>query len=167
VEGDDLPAVRNIPSKGYGSLPYCDAEHNPNLVRIYIDSQHDYLHDRIYLLGARVVACENGAVVRSRNIVHMSAQPAGEIGQNAETPSAESQNTATSSTQSDDEATLFLNWSSELLKTIAELAAPDETATRKRRFISSSGMAPNSKCCWKAWAVTPPRFWPPRRSMIS
>ena len=32
-----------IPSKGYGSLPYCDAAHNPNLVRVYLDAQHDYL----------------------------------------------------------------------------------------------------------------------------
>ena len=41
--GDRIDALRYIPSKGYGSLPYSDAEHNPNLVKIYIDAQHDYL----------------------------------------------------------------------------------------------------------------------------
>ena len=41
-----------IPSKGYGSLPYSDDAQNPNLVRVYIDAQHDYLLDRTYLLGA-------------------------------------------------------------------------------------------------------------------
>jgi hypothetical protein len=50
-KGDRIAALGYIPSKGYGSLPYCDAEQNPNLVRIYVDAQHDYLHDRIYLLG--------------------------------------------------------------------------------------------------------------------
>ena len=119
-KGDDLPIVRNIPSKGYGSLPYCDAEHNPNLVRIYIDSQHDYLHDRIYLLGARIAACENGHVVRTRNIVHMSTHAAGAIGGRTEPSPTE-----------DDEATLFLSWSRELLETIYELAAPDENGEKK------------------------------------
>ncbi len=59
-KNDAIDALTYIPSKGYGSLPYCDATQNPNLVRIYIDAQHDYLHDRIYLLGALVVASEGG-----------------------------------------------------------------------------------------------------------
>ena len=36
---------------------------NPNLVRIYLDAQHDYLEDRVYLLGALVVACKDGTPV--------------------------------------------------------------------------------------------------------
>ena len=58
--GDDVTALSFIPSKGYGTLPYCDAAHDPNLVRVYIDAQHDYLEDRVYMLGALVVACEDG-----------------------------------------------------------------------------------------------------------
>ena len=34
---DDVEALSFIPSKGYGSLPYSDAEQNPNLIRIYVD----------------------------------------------------------------------------------------------------------------------------------
>ncbi len=49
--GDDLRALSYIPSKGYGSLPAVEAGLHPNLVRIYLDVQHDYLHDRVYLLG--------------------------------------------------------------------------------------------------------------------
>ncbi|MFN3649232.1 MAG: AAA domain-containing protein [Armatimonadota bacterium] len=74
-KGDPLEAPRSIPGSGYGSLPYCDAEQNPNLVRIYLDAQHDYLHDRLYLVGARVVACAGGEPARSRSVVHLSNGP--------------------------------------------------------------------------------------------
>src|SRR5439155_7104811 len=57
-KGDPIQALSYIPSKGYGSLPYADAQQNPNLVRVYLDAQHDYLEDRIYLLGALVVGLE-------------------------------------------------------------------------------------------------------------
>ena len=56
----NVESIPYIPSKGHGSLPYCDPEHNPNLVKVYIDAQHDYLQDRIYLLGSLVVAYEDG-----------------------------------------------------------------------------------------------------------
>ncbi|HMP42983.1 MAG TPA: PD-(D/E)XK nuclease family protein, partial [Roseiflexaceae bacterium] len=59
-KGDDLRALKYIPSKGYGTLPASDATIHPNLVRIYLDVQHDYLHDRLYLLSALVVASEAG-----------------------------------------------------------------------------------------------------------
>ena len=105
-KGDRLPALAYIPSKGYGSLAYADADHNPNLVRVYIDAQHDYLHDRIYLLGALVVASENGVELASRRqcIVRMTdGAPS--------TPEAEQQ--------------LFLAWIDETLRAVVELAAPD------------------------------------------
>ncbi len=112
--GDEVRYAHNIPSKGYGSLPFCAADHNPNLVRIYIDAQHDYLHDRIYLLGALVVASENGEIARRRHIVHLATQPLGAIGELGDD-------------QSDArEAELFLGWSRELLAAVYELAAPDE-----------------------------------------
>jgi len=72
---EPIRALSYIPSRGYGSLPYCAADHNPNLVRVYLDVQHDYLHDRLYLLSALVVACEGGAAVRRRSVVHLADGP--------------------------------------------------------------------------------------------
>jgi len=105
-KGDDLDALSYIPSKGYGSLPYCDAAHNPNLVRVYIDAQHDYLQDRVYMLGALVVACEDGAPMpaRRRSVVHLTDAP----------PVSDEQ-----------ERDLFLRWTTETIRAIVELAAPD------------------------------------------
>jgi hypothetical protein len=106
LKKDQIESLTYIPSKNYGSLPYCDAEHSANLVRIYIDAQHDYLNDRIYLLGALVAACEQGvaAPARRRHIVHIADAP-------PEKPEEEKQ--------------LFVNWIGEALKAIVELAAPD------------------------------------------
>ncbi|HET8521687.1 MAG TPA: PD-(D/E)XK nuclease family protein, partial [Thermomicrobiales bacterium] len=101
-----VDCVTYIPSKGYGSLPYCDANQNPNLVRVYIDAQHDYVQNRIYLLGALVVAAEHGieSSTRRRSIVRMTPGP----------PDAET------------EERLFVDWIGEVLRAIVELAAPDE-----------------------------------------
>ncbi|HEV7214909.1 MAG TPA: PD-(D/E)XK nuclease family protein, partial [Chloroflexota bacterium] len=105
-KGDPIEALSYIPSKGYGSLPYCDAQQNPNLVRVYIDAQHDYLHDRIYMLGALVAGCEAGEErpERRRSIVYLTDGP-------PETPEAERD--------------LLLRWIFETVHAIAELAAPD------------------------------------------
>jgi len=105
-KGDAIESLSYIPSKGYGSLPYADAGHNPNLVRVYIDAQHDYLEDRVYMLGALVVACEDGVerADRRRAIVHMTDRP----------PDT-----------SDGEAELFVRWIDETVRAIVELAAPD------------------------------------------
>jgi hypothetical protein len=105
--GDDIASISYIPSKGYGSLPYSDATQNPNLVRIYLDAQHDYLYDRLYLLGALVVGNENGEPVpeRRRHVVSMSDRP-------PVTPEIERQ--------------LIVEWLERLLGALAEVAAPDE-----------------------------------------
>jgi len=105
-KGDDLDALSYIPSKGYGSLPYCDAAHNPNLVRVYIDAQHDYLQDRVYMLGALVVACADGVPTpaRRRSVVHLMEAP----------PVSDEQ-----------ERDLFLRWTTATIRAIVELAAPD------------------------------------------
>ncbi|HET7197118.1 MAG TPA: PD-(D/E)XK nuclease family protein, partial [Burkholderiales bacterium] len=107
LKGDPLRALSYIPSNGYGSLPYCDAQHNPNLVRIYIDAQHDYLEDRIYLLGALVSAAEGGVEMpaRRRSIVHLTDGP-------PETPAQERE--------------LFVGFARALLRAVVEVAAPDE-----------------------------------------
>jgi hypothetical protein len=103
-KGDPVQALSYIPSKGYGSLPYADAEHNPNLVRVYLDAQHDYLHDRIYMLGALVVACEEGVPARRRSVVRLLDGPP---------------DTA------EKESGLFIGWVLETMRAVVELAAPD------------------------------------------
>jgi hypothetical protein len=106
AQGDPIAALSYIPSKGYGSLPYSDAAQNPNLIRIYIDAQHDYLQDRIYLLGALIVASERGVEVphRRRTIVHMTDGP----------PDTTAK-----------ERALFLRWIDETLRALIAVAAPD------------------------------------------
>ncbi len=103
----DAPAF--IPYKGQPSLPYCDAEHNPNLVRIYLDAQHDYLHNRIYLLGALVVAYEEGQPARRQHVVHVTEGPP---------------DTA------EKEGALFAAWVRDLLATVVALAAPDASGEK-------------------------------------
>ncbi len=105
-QGDPLAALGYIPSKGYGSLPYCDATQNPNLIRVYIDVQHDYLQDRLYMLSALVVACEEGIEVpeRRRSVVQIADGP----------PDANAK-----------EEAVILRWIEETLRAIAAVAAPD------------------------------------------
>ena len=103
---DDVEALSFIPSKGYGSLPYSDATQNPNLIRIYVDAQHDYLLDRTYLLGALVVASEGGVETpeRRRSVVRLSDGPPDTLAK---------------------EERLFVDWIEATLRAIVELAAPD------------------------------------------
>jgi len=102
---DEMDAGGSMPTKGYGSLPYSDAEQNPNLVRVYIDAQHDYLHDRVYLLGALVVASDCGVEKRRRSIVKLAEGP-------PDTDKAEED--------------LFLGWVDDTMRAIVELAYPDD-----------------------------------------
>jgi hypothetical protein len=111
-KGDDLRSLTYIPSKGYGTLPASDAALHSNLVRIYLDVQHDYLHDRVYLLSALVAASEQGTEPpeRRRVVVQLADIP-------PETPQIEQ--------------ALFIGWIGDVLRTVAELAAPDETGERQ------------------------------------
>ena len=101
-----------IPHKGYGTLPAHSEMLHPNLVKVYIDAQHDYLHDRIYMLGALVVACDNGKEdnERRRSIVRM---------------------TPISPNSNDMERALFVDWIDETLRAIVELAAPDAEGQKR------------------------------------
>ncbi len=103
--GEPVEAPPWIPGTGYSSLPYTDAEHDPNLVRVYLDAQHDHLTDRVYLLGALVVGCEGGREVptRRRSVVRMADGA----------PDAAA------------EAALFLRWVWDTLRAINDVAAPD------------------------------------------
>ncbi|MCC7022089.1 MAG: AAA family ATPase, partial [Thermomicrobiales bacterium] len=105
-QGDDIRYFPYIPSKGYGSLPYSDAKQNPNLVRVFIDAQHDYLDDRLYLLGSLVVGNEAGApsADRRQSIVKMADGP----------PDEEA------------ERSLLIAWIEATIRAIATVAAPDE-----------------------------------------
>lgn len=107
---DPIIAANRIPSKGYGSLPYCDESQNPNLVRVYIDAQHDYLQDRVYLLGSLVVAREAGVPVRRQSVVHLTEGPPDTL---------------------EKERVLFVRWIEDTLRAIVTLAAPDETGARR------------------------------------
>ncbi|MDQ2654171.1 MAG: PD-(D/E)XK nuclease family protein, partial [Chloroflexota bacterium] len=105
-QGDAISALRYIPSKGYGSLPFSSPEQNPNLVRVYIDAQHDYLNDRIYLIGALVTGNEHGEPdpERRRSVVEMTTAPPDE----------------------DSERELLVNWIEATIRAVVEMAAPDE-----------------------------------------
>ena len=107
VRKDGTSALGYIPGKGSSTLPVSTPERNPNLVRVYVEAQHDYLHDRIYLLGAMVVASKDGRpdTTRRRAVVHMTAGP----------PEKASQ-----------ERDLFVAWTKELVQAVVELAAPGE-----------------------------------------
>jgi hypothetical protein len=104
--GDTIGWLPYIPSKGYGSLPYSDAEHNPNLVRIFIDAQHDYLLDRLYLIGSLVVANERGAPAPERRctIVEMTPGPPEEV----------------------TERDMLVRWIDGTIRALAAVAAPDD-----------------------------------------
>jgi len=107
-----VEALSYIPNTGYGSLPYSDAGQNPNLVRIYIDAQHDYLHDRIYMLGALVVGNEHGKEHpgRRRTVVRMAEGL-------PDSPGREEQ--------------LFVDWLTETLRAVVEVAAPNADGEAK------------------------------------
>ena len=105
VRKDDTAALSYIPGKGSSSLPVSTPDLNPNLVRVYIDAQHDYLNDRIYLLGGLVVACQGGVPdpERRRAVVRMTDGPPLDASR---------------------ERQLLIDWTRDLLGAVVELTAP-------------------------------------------
>ncbi|HEU0165642.1 MAG TPA: PD-(D/E)XK nuclease family protein, partial [Thermomicrobiales bacterium] len=103
---DPMEALDWIPHKGYGSLPWSDETQNPNLVRVFIDAQHDYLHDRLYMAGALVVGNEGGFPnpARRRSAVSLSDAP----------PDSAAI-----------EERLLVDWIANTLQAVVEVAAPD------------------------------------------
>ncbi len=67
--GERFVVGNDITGAGYGSLPFSDVEHDPNLVRIYLDVQRDYLHDRLYLVSALIQGCTDGEPTESQRHV--------------------------------------------------------------------------------------------------
>ncbi len=105
-KGDEIEAISWIPGMGYTSLPASNATLHPNLVRVYIDAQHDYLNDRLYLLGALVTGNEQGQPVasRRRTVVKLAEGP----------PES-----------NEVEEAHLREWVRDTLAAIAEVAAPD------------------------------------------
>ena len=104
-QGDHIVSLSYIPSKGYGSLPYSDAEQNPNLIRVYIDAQHDYIGDRIYLIGSLITGNAGGVPdpARRRSVVTIADRvPDEQV-----------------------ERDLLVTWIDATIRGIAEIAAPD------------------------------------------
>jgi len=98
---DGTQALSYIPGKGNSSLPVSTPDLNPNLVRIYLDAQQDYLEDRIYLLGALVVACKDGTPVARKAVVRLLDSPPDTVAK---------------------ERQLFMAWTRELVQAVVELA---------------------------------------------
>ncbi len=111
-KGDAITSIPSIPGKGYTSLPYSDATHNPNLVRVYLDAQHDYLHDRVYMLGALVVASCNGVETEAgrRRVVRVT-------------------NGIPDSSAA--EEALFVGWIQATVAALVDAAAPDENGEKR------------------------------------
>lgn len=111
-KGDPVKASTFMSHRGYGTLPFCGPDHNPNLVNIYVDAQHDGQSGHLYLLGALVAAAEHGTFDRERraSVVRMSARPPLTI---------------------DDERDLLLDWIEETLAAVVRVAAPDENGDRR------------------------------------
>src|SRR5262249_10817305 len=105
VRKDGTSTLGYIPGKGSSTLPVSTPDRNPTRVRVYVEPQHAYLHDRICLLGALVVASKDGRPdpARRRSVVHLTAGP----------PEKASQ-----------ERDLFVAWTKELVQAVVELAAP-------------------------------------------
>ncbi len=101
VRKDGTQALSYIPGKGNSTLPVSTPDLNPNLVRIYLDAQQDYLEDRVYLVGALVVACQGGTPVGRRAVVRLLDGP-------PDTAAKEQQ--------------LFVEWTRELAKAVVDLA---------------------------------------------
>jgi hypothetical protein len=96
---------RNLPAKGYGTLPFCGPEHNPNLVSLIIDAQYDHLNERVYALGARLLAHRDGELHQTRTVIEIADGP-------PQTHQVEQQ--------------LFVRWIESTLRALGEIAAPDQ-----------------------------------------
>jgi hypothetical protein len=111
VRKDDIQALSYIPGKGNSSLPVSTPELNPNLVRIYIDGQHDYLEERVYLLGALVVACKDGTPISRRAVVRITSGPPDSMVK---------------------EQQLFMDWTHELVQAVVDLAVSGQPEEEKK-----------------------------------
>jgi len=99
----EIRAKKRLSRRGHPSLPFSSPTVNPNLVTLYIDAQYDFLQDRLYGLGALVVANEGGIEKQSRSVVHLADGP----------PRSEAI-----------ERELLQNWINDTLRAVVEIASP-------------------------------------------
>ena len=111
VRKDGTQALSYIPGKGNSSLPVSTPDLNPNLVRIYLDAQQDYLEDRVYLVGALVVACKDGTPVGRKAVVRLMDGPPDTVAK---------------------ERQLFVDWTRELVQAVVDLAVSGAPAGEKK-----------------------------------
>jgi hypothetical protein len=114
---DDIAAFPFIPGRGNSTLPAVRPDANPNLVWVYVEAQHDYLNDRVYMLAALVVGCKNGVPdpARRRTVVHLTNGP----------PESAAQ-----------ERQLFIDWTRDVVKAVVELAdSRDEPKAAPIHFV--------------------------------
>src|SRR5262249_20458542 len=109
VRKDGTDALGYIPGKGQSTLPASTPTLNPNLIRVYVEAQHDHLNDRVWCLAALVVGCKDGqaAPQRRRVVIHTTDGPAVEARQERE---------------------LFAAWARDLVWAAVEVAAPERSA---------------------------------------
>jgi hypothetical protein len=93
---DNIEAKQYILGSGFGSLP--DSQRYPDLIKVFIDAQCDYIEDRIYLMAGLIVAPD-----RTIEVVEMADLP----------PDAGV------------ERDLLITWLKKLLQKIAEAAGVD------------------------------------------
>jgi hypothetical protein len=92
----DNPSIEAKPfllGSGFGSLP--DPQRYPDLVKVFLDAQHDYIEDRVYLLAALVAG-----PAKTVEVVDMTAAPPDTAAEQA----------------------LLLTWLTRLLPAIADVA---------------------------------------------
>ncbi len=111
VRKDGTQALSYIPGKGNSTLPVSTPDLNPNLVRIYLDAQQDYLEDRVYLVGALVVACKDGTPVARRAVVKLMDGPPDTVTK---------------------ERKLLVEWTRELVKAVVDLAVSGAPVGEKK-----------------------------------
>ena len=90
----------DLPGGGTSTLPDRTAAGNAHLIEIYLDAQHDYLLDRLYLAAARVTGPQG-----TRTVVRLAGGP-------PDTPAAE--------------ASLLTSWVSDLFGAVLQVAMADD-----------------------------------------
>lgn len=108
--GDGLDTPARLPNSGHSTLPAVTPELHPNLVMVYVDAQHDYLQNRVAMLGALVQPHHEGVPGVPRVVVRMAPEPP---------------------VTTEAEAALFRAWVPEVLRAIYDAVPPGTDGSRR------------------------------------